>query len=325
MQRWVAIISTVLLIAKFGAYYLTRSVSILTDALESIVNVAAGFIGLYSLYVAAKPRDKDHPYGHGKAEFISAAVEGTLIFSAGLLIIYNSVERILNHRPVKDLNTGIILISATAVVNWIMGFYALRIGRQNNSVALSASGKHLQSDTYSTIAIIGGLVIITLTGLFWIDSAIAILFGLYIIFTGYKIIRTSLAGIMDEADLSLLQKMVEVLDKNRRENWVDLHNLRVIKYGNVLHLDCHLTVPYYLNVNEAHQEIDELASQIRKNFGESLELFVHNDGCRFFQCHICYKRDCPVRQHSFEKKLPWTLDNALQNEKHGSPKSMKIR
>ena len=324
MQRWVAIISTVLLIVKFGAYYITRSVSILTDALESIVNVAAGFIGLYSLYVAAKPRDIDHPYGHGKAEFISAAVEGTLIFSAGLLVIYNSVERLLNARLVKDLNTGIILISATALVNWLVGFYALRIGRRNGSVALQASGRHLQTDTYSTLAIIVGLIIITITGLTWIDSVIAILFGCYIIYTGYRIIRESLAGIMDEADLNLLQKMVDVLNKNRRENWVDLHNLRVIKYGNVLHVDCHLTVPYYLNVDEAHLEIDELASLIRKNFGESMELFVHSDGCRFFQCHLCYKHDCPVRKHPFESRLPWTLHNALQNEKHGSHEAMKI-
>lgn len=145
----------------------------------------------------------------------------------------------------------------------------------------------------------------------------AIGFALFIIFTGYRILRVSLAGIMDEADMVLLEKMVDLLEKNRRDNWVDLHNLRVIKYGNVLHVDCHLTMPWYLNLHQAHDEIDSLGGLIRSEFGETMELFVHSDGCQYFQCHICKKMDCPVRQHSFKKLVDWNLDNALQNEKHG--------
>ena len=317
LQRWIAIASAILLIAKFIAYYLTHSVSILTDALESIVNVVAGFIGLYSLYVAAKPRDMDHPYGHGKAEFISAAVEGTLVLSAGLLIIYNAVKNLIYPVPISDLDLGIYLVASTAIVNWLLGAISLRQGKKNNSLALIASGKHLQTDTYSTIAIIFGLLLISYTKYLWIDGVVAICFGVFIMYTGYKIVRTSLAGIMDEADLILLEKMVSILGMNKRENWVDLHNLRVIKYGNVLHVDCHLTVPWYFNIHQAHNEIDELAKLIRGNFGESLELFVHSDGCLYFQCHICNKTDCPVRQHSFKERIEWTLDNALQNKKHG--------
>jgi len=316
LQRWIAIASATLLIAKFTAYYLTRSVSILTDALESIVNVVAGFIGLYSLHIAAKPKDVDHPYGHGKAEFISAAVEGTLVLSAGLLIIYNGVKNLIYPVEIRKLDLGIYLIGATAVINWILGAIALRQGRKNNSLALKASGKHLQTDTYSTAGIITGLILISITNKIWIDGAVAIGFALFIIYTGYKIVRSSLAGIMDEADMELLEKMVDVTEKNRKENWIDIHNLRVIKYGNVLHVDCHLTVPWFLNINQAHVEIDELSKLIRHNFGETLELFVHSDGCLYFQCHICIKQDCPVRQHSFKKRVDWTLDNALQNEKH---------
>ena len=316
LQRWIAIASSTLLIAKFTAYYLTHSVSILTDALESIVNVIAGFIGLYSLHVAAKPKDIDHPYGHGKAEFISAAVEGTLVLSAGFLIIYNAVKNLIYPVEIRELDLGIYLVAATAIVNWILGAVALRQGKKNNSLALIASGKHLQTDTYSTAAIIAGLILISLTHKVWIDGAVAIGFSLFIIYTGYKIIRTSLAGIMDEADMELLEKMVDVTEKNRKENWIDIHNLRVIKYGNVLHVDCHLTVPWYLNINQAHVEIDNLSKLIRNDFGETLELFVHSDGCLYYQCHICIKHDCPVRQHSFKKRVDWTLDNALQNEKH---------
>ncbi|HEX7902243.1 MAG TPA: cation diffusion facilitator family transporter [Chitinophagaceae bacterium] len=316
VQKWVAAISVVLLVVKLIAYFSTRSISILTDALESIVNVAAGFIGLYSLYVAAKPRDSDHPYGHGKAEFLSAAIEGTLIGSAGTIILYKAIQNIINPVALRQLDYGIILVAATAVVNFALGYYCLQTGKKNNSTALMASGKHLQSDTWSTLGIIIGLLLLYFTGYKWIDSVVAIGFGIFIMITGYRIVRSSIAGIMDEADMKLLARMVEVLNANRRINWVDLHNLRVIKYGTVLHVDCHLTVPWYLNVHEAHLEIDALAALIRNEFGESFELFVHSDGCLPFQCSICKKVDCAVRQHNFVHRIEWTLENISKNKKH---------
>lgn len=316
IQRWVTAVSVLLLAAKFFAYYITHSVSVLTDALESIVNVVAGLIGLYSLYIAAKPRDVNHPYGHGKAEFISAAIEGTLIVSASAIIIYKAVIQLVYPVEIKRIGLGIILVAATALINFLMGRVALQHGKRNSSLALVASGKHLQSDSYSTLGIILGLLLIFFTGLHWIDSAFAIFFGLLICFTGYKILRKSIAGIMDEADIELLSKMVDVLNENRRENWVDLHNLRVIKYGSVLHLDCHLTVPWFLNVHDAHKEIDALSSLIKNEFGESIEFFVHSDGCLPFSCKICDKQNCIERKHNFEKKINWTKENILMNQKH---------
>jgi cation diffusion facilitator family transporter len=316
VQKWVAGISVVLLAVKFIAYYVTHSVSILTDALESIVNVVAGFIGLYGLYVAAKPRDKDHPYGHGKAEFLSAAIEGTLVGIAGVLILYKAIRQLINPVELHQLDLGMLLIAITAIVNFILGYYCVYTGKKNNSLALTASGKHLQSDTFSTLGIIGGLLLLYFTKIKWIDSVVAIVFGMFIVYTGYRILRRSIAGIMDEADEKLINEMVEVLDAKRTENWVDMHNLRVIKYGSVLHLDCHLTVPWYLNIHEAHREIDILAKLVREKFGESLELFVHSDGCLPFQCHICSKQDCQVRQQVFEHRISWTLENVSQNKKH---------
>ena len=316
IQKWIAAISVVLLAVKFLAYFLTHSVAILTDALESIVNVAAGFIGLYSLYISAKPRDINHPYGHGKAEFLSAAVEGTLILSAGAIIIYKAIQHFIYPVPIHSIDKGMILVGITGLVNLGVGFLGFRYGKRNQSLALIASGRHLISDSYSTFGIVAGLLLISFTKLVWIDSAIAIVFGAIIIYTGYKIVRRSIAGIMDEADEELLQKMVRVLNANRKENWVDLHNLRVIKYGSILHVDCHLTVPWYLNVNEAHAEIEALGSFIKREFGESLELFVHSDGCLYVQCPICLKSDCPVRHHPFEKKIEWSLQNILSDKKH---------
>jgi cation diffusion facilitator family transporter len=315
-QLWIAIASTLLLVAKFVAYILTNSIAVLTDAMESIVNVAAAFIGLYSLYISAKPRDINHPYGHGKAEFVSAAVEGTLVLFAGSVIIYKSIRTFFSPVKLQQIDTGIYIIATTAVVNWILGFFAQRQGERNRSLALAASGRHLKTDSYSTVGIIAGLLLMAITGQVWIDAAVGILFGVLIILTGYRIIRESLAGIMDEADMKLLKRMVEVLNRVRPDNWVDLHNLRVIKYGNVLHVDCHLTVPWYLNVSQAHDEVDRLGSHIREEFGDALELFVHSDGCQYFQCHICDKKACHVRQHHLKKRIVWTVDNILQNKKH---------
>jgi len=315
-QKWLTVTSVILMAGKFIAWYLTNSVAVLTDALESIVNVTAGFIGLYSLYVASKPRDKDHPYGHGKAEFLSAAVEGSLILAAGGIIIYTAIKNLLDVVPVQQIDLGILLVSVTALINLAVGYYAFKKGQRNNSLALIASGKHLLTDSYSTFGIIAGLFLIKYTGWIWIDSAVAIIFGIFIIYTGYRIIRRSIAGIMDETDLQLISRMVNLLNANRQINWIDLHNLRIIKYGTVLHLDCHLTVPWYFNVNEAHHEIDILSALVKKEFGETLELFVHSDGCLYSQCSICNKPDCPVRQHEYQLSVKWTLENIQQDQKH---------
>jgi len=316
LQKIITAIAILLFVVKIIAWDSTNSIAILTDALESIVNVIAALIGLYSLYLSAKPKDYDHPYGHGKVEFISAAIEGTLIAVAGFIIIYEAITNLLHPHTLKQLDYGISLVAATAVINYVAGVICLRVGKKNNSLALMASGKHLQADTWSTVGIIAGLILLVATKINWIDSAVALIFSFVIIYTGYKIIRKSIAGIMDEADEELLKKMVIMLNGNRKENWIDLHNLRIIKYGGTLHLDCHLTVPWYLNVHEAHTEIDELSTLVKKEFGETMELFVHSDGCLDFSCAICTKTECTVRKHWFEKKVEWTMANISSNNKH---------
>jgi len=317
VQRIVAIVAVILFVFKIVAWWMTKSVAVLTDALESTVNVVAGFISLYSLYVAAKPRDKEHPYGHGKAEFVSAAVEGSLVSIAGLVIIYEAIDNFIHPHEIQKLDTGMIIIGVTALINYATGWYAIRVGKKNNSLALVASGKHLQSDTYSTIGIVAAMAVIFFTGWIWMDSLIAIGFAFFIIYTGYTIVRSSIAGIMDEADHALLEKLVGRMNENRRENWVDLHNLRIIKFGTVIHVDCHLTVPWFLNVHEAHNEVDAFSEIARNEFGESVELFVHADGCLDFSCKICNKSECPQRKSKFEKRIEWDVHNISSDEKHG--------
>jgi cation diffusion facilitator family transporter len=317
IQKIITLIAIVLLAVKIFAWYITDSVAILTDALESIVNVIAGLIGVYSLYISAKPKDHDHPYGHGKVEFISAAIEGTLVTVAGCFIIYKAILNIKYPNTVHKIDWGILLVAITAIINFIAGSVCVKTGKRNNSLALIASGRHLKTDTYTTIGIVAGLLLLYFTKISWIDSAVALLFAVIIIITGYKIIRSSIAGIMDEVDENLLDDIVATLNANRTVNWIDLHNLRIIKYGPTLHLDCHLTVPWYFNVNEAHIEIDKLSAIVKMKCGQSMELFVHSDACMEFSCGICQKTDCKVRQHDFEKKLEWTIDNISKNTRHG--------
>ena len=315
-QRIIALVGLVLFVIKIYAWYVTDSVAILTDALESTINVIAGLIGLYSLYLSSLPKDRNHPYGHGKVEFISASIEGALISIAGVVIIYEAVGELRHPKILQQLDYGLLLVAITAVINYVLGYYAIQKGKKNNSLALIASGKHLQTDTYSTIGIIIGLIVLYLTKISWIDSATALLFAGFIIYTGYKILRESISGIMDETDELLLKEVVTFLNEKRRANWIDLHNLRIIKYGSTLHFDCHMTVPWYFNIEEGHAEVDALEDAVKNHFGDRIELFVHLDACKEYSCKICTKTDCPVRKYPFEEQIEWTVANVSTNKKH---------
>lgn len=319
IQKWIVGIGVLLFLVKITAWYLTNSVAILTDALESTVNVISAFIGLYSLYLSSLPRDENHPYGHGKVEFISAAIEGTLISVAGLIIVYETINNLKHPHPLGRLDTGILLIVFTAVVNYAMGWIATKKGRASNSLALIASGKHLQTDTYTTVGIIIGLVLVRLTGFALLDSIVALVFAFVILLSGYQILRDSVKGIMDEADDQLIATFAQHLQANRKTTWIDVHNARFIKYGPQLHLDCHITVPAYHSVQEAHDEIDFLDQLVNETFHGRVELFVHTDPCQAFQCSVCAVDACPIRSTSFERQLPWTSENIALNRQHNKP------
>lgn len=175
VQQKILLLSFLILVGKFIAYWLTASVGILTDALESIVNVVAGAMSLYALYWSARPKDKSHPFGHGKVELLSASVEGILISMAGLMIIYEGIKRLFFPVEVQRLDVGIIIVAVSGLLNNAMGWYSIRTGRRYSSVALVAGGKHLQSDTYSTIGLVVGLLLLHFTRIMWIDSALALL------------------------------------------------------------------------------------------------------------------------------------------------------
>jgi len=317
IQRFIAFLSVFLFIAKLVAWYLTHSVAILTDALESTVNVITGFIGLYSVSLAAKPRDMNHPYGHGKVEFISAAIEGSLIFIAGLVIIFEAIDQLLHPQPLKQLDYGIIITAIAGLVNFLAGSYAIRQGRKLRSATIEAAGKHIRVDAYSTFAILIGLGLLILTGWQWLDSLVALIFAFVIIVTGYRVVRKSLAGIMDESDEVFLNEVITFLQKNRRSEWIDMHNLRVIQFGDVMHVDAHLTLPWYYRVADGEKEIHILEDMIRDHYGSKIEIFIHIDACAPFSCKLCALQECPVRQEPFGQQLIWNSANVWVDSKHG--------
>lgn len=310
------LISTLLMLIKFGAWIITHSNAILTDALESIVNVFAGAFALYSVYFASKPQDENHPYGHGKIEFLSVGLEGTLIAIAGLSIIVKSVYNLFYPHEIHSLDIGLYLTIFTGLINFFMGLYLQKKGKELHSVTLTADGKHIISDAYSSGGLIVGIILIRISGLNWMDSTVAILFGLFILFTGYKLMRKSLAGVLDEVDYALVEEILEVVNKNRKDDWIDIHNFRVIKYGANLHIDCHITLPWYYSLEQAHQLISEVESILTRESENYVEVFIHADPCLPSSCNICALKNCKERKHEFVKQIPWTSDIILKNKKH---------
>lgn len=315
-QRWVAIMGIALFIGKLIAWRLTNSDAVFSDAMESIVNIIAAFMGLYALYLAAKPKDREHPYGHGKVEFVTSGIEGALIIFAGVVIIVQSFNSLLNGNIPKQLDWGIWIIAATALINYLLGHLSYQKGIRENSLVLQSSGKHLKTDTLTTLGVVISLILVSFTKMYWIDAVVALLFGGYIMMVGYKIIRKSLSGIMDEADLEMLSKLADFLEKNRKPEWMDVHNVRIQQHGSGLHIDAHLTLPWYYELRKAHQEMEEVYKLVGANTDRTIEFNFHLDDCKPFSCEICELSTCPVREHSFKKRIVWNSKNISQEQKH---------
>ncbi len=319
LQRYIAFFSVFLFIGKMIAWYITNSVMVLTDAMEGIVNMVTGFLGLYSIILAAKPRDTNHPYGHGKVQFLSSAVEGTLIIISGLVIIYESIEQLIIPHELKKLDIGLLIVVGAGLVNYFIGKYAEIQGKKQNALVLISAGKHLITDSYSSIAIIVGLLLLMVVphNWYWLDSAVAMIFAIIILITGYKILKRSISGIMDEVDVNMAKDIIALLQKNRFAQWIDLHNLRVIQYGDVIHLDAHMTLPLFYSVVEAETEVNNLEKLIQNHLSHPIEVFIHIDACEAYQCKICSLSECSYRKDPFAQQVTWNIYNIWENTKHG--------
>ncbi len=316
LLRFTLIFSCILMAVKFTAYYLTGSNAILTDALESIINVIAGSFALYSMHYASKPQDRDHPYGHGKMEYLSAGFEGALILFAGLAIITKAGYAFFIPHEITSADTGTVLSAISGLCNFLMGYYLIQQGKKHNSALMVADGKHLVSDTVSSIGLVLGLIVIWLTGMFWLDNLMAVIFGAMILYTGFKLIRESVTSLLDEADQGKLEQVVEIISKNRKDKWIDIHNLRALKYGSSLHVDCHITLPWYDSLEDSHAEVEEVEKLVANELQGEVEFFIHADPCIPSSCPLCTMEKCRERKTPFVKRLDWTLENVLPDRKH---------
>jgi cation diffusion facilitator family transporter len=309
---------------KFYLYYTTKSNAIFSDALESLVNISANTITLYSLYLSAKPRDKTHPYGHGKIEFLAAGIEGGLLFAAGVITMVKSGIDYLNQNELKLSSITLGALLGLGFANYALGIYSERKGKKNQSPALLSSGQHLKGDGYTTLGILISLVIAYFTKWQWIDTIIGITAGMYIIYQGIKVMKTSILDILGTADEAILDKVIRHLQKCRKNAWIDIHNLRILKFGAEYHLDAHVTLPYYYTNQEVHNEMKEMHQFINQHFNSNVELFIHPDPCEPFCCEYCHLENCVERNSTFKQTIEWTLDNVLRDEKHAPTENKSL-
>ncbi len=211
------------------------------------------------------------------------------------------------------------LIPFAGGINYIMGRTLVNRGEKNNSLLMVANGRHLISDTISSIGLVAGLIIIFFTGLTWLDQVFAIIFGIVILITGFTLLKKSVNSLLDEADYDKLQLVISTLEKHRKEKWIDMHNLRVIKYGPDLHVDCHLTLPWYDTLECAHEQVVAVEKLMKENLGKDVEFFIHSDPCvPPAMCTICQLSSCKYRKADFQNRIVWEMSNLLPNKKHTS-------
>ncbi|CAN5798205.1 cation diffusion facilitator family transporter [soil metagenome] len=273
---WLSILAAVLTIAlKAAAYYFTGSIGLLSDALESVINLVAALIALLLIKIAAQPPDDDHAFGHDKAEYFSSGIEGVLIFFAAFGIFYSAVPRLFAPQSLEHIGIGLSITLVATLINLIVGLILIRAGRQHHSIVLEADGRHLLTDVWTSVGVVLGIVIVGLTGWFVLDPIIALLVALNILWTGFQLIRRSALGLMDTAVSPETQgKIEEILDGYIKEKKIDYHALRTRQSGARKFISVHILVPDDWTVQKGHDLTEEIEDEIRQAVPEST-VFTH--------------------------------------------------
>ena len=306
------VVSLVVLALKTKAYYESYSLGVMSDALETVVNVLAAFVALLAVKVAAAPADEDHPYGHGKFEYFSAAFEGGLIFFAGVSILFQSLQTFFyGAYELQALNGSYYLIAAT-FINLSVGLYLKKYGEKQNSEALLASGKHLMSDVLTTVGVLLSLVLVKVTGFIWIDVVVAVTIGLYLFKEAYSILKTTMSALLDAVDTKSLQMLVDLVNQNRVSEIIDVHQTKMIRSGSFHHIDTHVVVPEYMDVATVHRVTDLFEKTIVQQYKYDAEIAFHIDPCQRQYCGQCEMQNCPVRQNQFTGLKKMTVEQIMK-------------
>ncbi len=273
---WLSIITAVVTISlKTAAWQMTESVGLLSDALESIVNLVAAIVVLIALIVAAREPDEQHAYGHSKAEYFSSGLEGGLIFLAALGIFYSAVPRLWNPRPLEDIGIGIAFASVASVINGLVGLRLMHAAREHRSITLESDARHLFTDVWTTLGVVAGVVLVSLTGWNRLDAILALSVGVYILLTGYRLVRASINGLLDTAlsptDLTALH---DILNRWQEQHGVLTHAVRTRQAGRRRFVSMHVLVPGDWTVDRGHQLVGEIEAEVRAALPDST-VFTH--------------------------------------------------
>lgn len=295
-------IGLLMLAMKMGGFLITNSAAILSDALESVVHVVATSVALYSVILVSRPANREYPYGYGKAEYFSAGLEGALIIVAAVAIVYQATIDIISGPVLKAIDVGVVVVATAGAINLALGFYLIQTGRKTHSLVLVADGKHVLTDSYTSIGVLVGLILVKITSALLLDPIFAIAVAVNILWTGYGLMRESVRGLMNTADPEMIERTVDVLNRVRTPEMIDVHRLRAWRAGEKRFIDFHLTLPYYMTMQESHDLHHWITNGLNDEFVEEVDILVHMDACNERCCRFCYKDDCPVR------KAPRTIE-----------------
>lgn len=281
------------IVLKTGAWWLTGSVGLLSDAAESSVNLVAAIVALFALRVAARPADETHHYGHSKAEFFSAAAEGTMIFAAAVFIIISAVDRFLHPQPLENVGIGLGISVGASVINGLVAMVLLRAGREHRSLTLTADGKHLMTDVWTSVGVVVGVVVVALTGIVRLDPVIAMLVGLNIIWTGWKLLHESANGLMDAALPESENTAIATVLGEFISDEVDFHGLRTRGSGHRGFAEVHVLVPGQWSVQRAHDLVERIEERLADEVG-SVTLSAHIEPSEDPRSYDDYETEVPL-------------------------------
>jgi cation diffusion facilitator family transporter len=296
---------------KYYAYHISHSAALKSDAIENVVNVVAAVFALGAIIFAGKPADREHPYGHGKIEHFSAAFEGGMISLAAVLILYEAVRAVVDKVPLENLSLGLAINFVAGVLNGALGLYLIHKGKQQHSHALVADGHHVLSDFYTTIGLGAGLLLVQVTHLHWLDPLMAVMVGAILAWTGFKLVRTSSAALLDAEDPDLVERLVAVINQTRPVDILAVHELRTLRSGRYTHIDIHLVIPEFYGIAQGHELAEHFGLTVVKQAAIEGEFHTHVDPCLRAYCSQCGVSPCPVRQAPKTEDGAITLDQAL--------------
>ena len=280
---------------KYLAFVLSNSVALKSDAIESIVNVVAAVFALGAVIFAGKPADKEHPYGHGKIEHFSAVFEGGLISLAAVFILLEAAKGLIHGVELKDLGRGLAVNLLAGALNGLLGWFLLTQGRKMRSKALEADGHHILSDFWTTIGIAVGLLAVKFTGIKLLDPVMAMVVGLLLARTGFRLVKESSQALLDMEDPETLGKVLEAMNRVRTGDIIALHELRTFRSGRYTHVDVHIVVPEYYPVRLAHDLCEEFGKKALEDRGIEGEMHTHVDPCGRLYCDRCPVESCAIR------------------------------